>query len=88
MGEVGPILLSSPLKTPGTFYFFAGTYVLVFLHVLLLLPETKVLVTNQPTFKVLITSLSTLMQGQSLESIERLFAMPWSKRVDILYYLR
>ena len=42
MGEVGPILLSSPLRTPGTFYLFAGTYVLVFLHVLLLLPETKV----------------------------------------------
>ena len=42
MGEVGPILLSSPLRTPGTFYLFAGTFVLVFLHVLLLLPETKV----------------------------------------------
>lgn len=32
--------------------------------------------------------MSSLMQGQSLESIEQLFAMPWSKRVDILYYLR
>ena len=42
MGEVGPILLSSPLRTPGTFYVFAGTFALVFLHVLLLLPETKV----------------------------------------------
>lgn len=42
MGEVGPILLSSPLKTSGTFYFFAGMYILAILHILLLLPETKV----------------------------------------------
>lgn len=42
MGEVGPVFLSSSLKTPGTFYFFAGMYVLAILHVLFLLPETKV----------------------------------------------
>ena len=42
MGEIGPVLLSSPLKTPGTFYLFAGMYSLAALHVLLFLPETKV----------------------------------------------
>ena len=42
MGEVGPVLLSSPLQTPGTFYLFGGLYVLAILHVLFLLPETKV----------------------------------------------
>ncbi len=51
MGQVGPILLSSSLRTPGTFYLFAGTFVLVFLHVLLLLPETKVTVTYWPTLE-------------------------------------
>ena len=44
MGEVGPVLFSSPLKIPGTFYLFAVLYILAFLHVLLLLPETKVCV--------------------------------------------
>ena len=42
MGEVGPILLSSPLKTAGTFYLLSGMCLVAFLHVLLLLPETKV----------------------------------------------
>ena len=32
--------------------------------------------------------MSPLVQGRSLESIEHLFAMPWNKRVDVLYYLR
>ena len=27
-------------------------------------------------------------QGQSLESIEWLFAKPWSKRVNVFYYIR
>ena len=42
MGEIGPVLLAPPLKTPGTFYLFAGMYSLAALHVLLFLPETKV----------------------------------------------
>ena len=42
MGEIGPILLSSPLRTSGTFYLFSGMCLLAFLHVLLLIPETKV----------------------------------------------
>lgn len=42
MGEVGPVLLSSPLRTSGTFYIFAGMCFLAFLHALLLIPETKV----------------------------------------------
>ena len=47
MGEVGPVLFSSPLKTSGTFYFFAGMYSLAILHILLLLPETKVCTNTQ-----------------------------------------
>ena len=43
MGEVGPVLLSSPLQTSGTFYLFAGMCFLAFLHALLLIPETKVI---------------------------------------------
>ena len=43
MGQVGPVLLSSPLKTDGTFYLLSGMCLLAFLHVLLLLPETKVI---------------------------------------------
>ena len=44
MGEVGPVLLSSPLQTSGTFYLFAGMCFLAFLHALLLIPETKVII--------------------------------------------
>ena len=43
MGEIGPVLLSSPLQTSGTFYLFAGMCFLAFLHALLLVPETKVI---------------------------------------------
>lgn len=43
MGEIGPILLSSQLRTSGTFYLFAGMCFLAFLHALLLIPETKVI---------------------------------------------
>ena len=43
MGEVGPVLLSSPLQTSGTFDLFTGMCFLAFLHALLLIPETKVI---------------------------------------------
>lgn len=42
MGEIGPVLISSPLRTFGTFYLLSGMCLLAFLHVLFLLPETKV----------------------------------------------
>ena len=42
MAEVGPVLLSSPLRTFGTFYLLTVMCLLAFLHVLFLLPETKV----------------------------------------------
>ena len=37
-----PILLSSPLQIHGTFYLLGAVHVIIFLYVLLLLPETKV----------------------------------------------
>ena len=42
LGEVGPVFLSSPLKTSGTFYLLGGMCFLASLYVLLLIPETKV----------------------------------------------
>ena len=33
-------------------------------------------------------NLALVLQGQSLESIEHLFAKPWSRRVNVLYYIR
>ena len=44
LGEIGPILISSPLKTSGTLYFLSGMCLLAFLHVLFLIPETKVII--------------------------------------------
>ena len=42
MSEIGPILLSSPLRTYGTFYLLGGMCVLSYLYILFLVPETKV----------------------------------------------
>lgn len=42
LGEIGPVLISSPLKTSGTFYLLSGACLMAFLHVLLFIPETKV----------------------------------------------
>jgi hypothetical protein len=42
MSEIGPVLLSSPLRTYGTFYLLSGICVLSYLYVLFLVPETKV----------------------------------------------
>ena len=50
MGEVGPLLFSSPLKTSGTFYLFGVICFLASLHSLLLIPETKVTVYTQPKY--------------------------------------
>ena len=42
LGEIGPILISSPLQTSGTLYFLSGMCLVAFLHVLFFIPETKV----------------------------------------------
>ena len=42
MNLLGPVLVSSPLKISGTYLLFAGFTLVLFLIVLLLLPETKV----------------------------------------------
>ena len=42
MSEIGPVLLSSPLRTYGTFYLLSGICVLSYIYVLFLVPETKV----------------------------------------------
>ncbi len=42
MAQITPIMLASPLRTHGTFYFLAGTNLLASAYVLLTLPETKV----------------------------------------------
>ena len=42
LGEIGPILISSPLKSSGTLYLLSGMCLLAFVHILLLIPETKV----------------------------------------------
>ena len=42
LGEIGPVLISSPLKTSGTLYFLSGMCLVAFLHVLFFIPETKV----------------------------------------------
>ena len=42
MNQLGPVLASSPLKISGTFFLFASFTLVLFLIVLLLLPETKV----------------------------------------------
>ncbi len=42
LGEIGPVLISAPLKTSGTLYFLSGMCLVAFLHVLLFIPETKV----------------------------------------------
>lgn len=44
LGEIGPILISSPLKTSGTLYFLSGMCLVAFLHVLFFIPETKVII--------------------------------------------
>ena len=95
MGELGPVLLSSPLKTSGTLYLLSGMCLLAFLHVLLLLPETKVrtLLLAENSFviidyTIIIYILLACMQGRSLEDIEVLFTESWLKRTDIVYYLR
>ncbi len=41
-GQISPFLLSSPLGTAGTLLLHAAICALVFIFVLLLLPETKV----------------------------------------------
>ncbi len=41
-GQISPFLLSSPLGTAGTLLLHAAICALVFVFVLLLLPETKV----------------------------------------------
>lgn len=46
MSEIGPVLLSSPLRTYGTFYLLTGICALSYLYVLFLVPETKVSVAN------------------------------------------
>ena len=84
MSEVGPILLSSPLRTYGTFYLLSGMCVLSYLYVLFLVPETKVRVAYIHHISLILF----FKQGQSLEDIELLFAGSWFKRTNILYYLR
>ena len=46
MSEIGPVLLSSPLRTYGTFYLLTGICALSYLYVLFLVPETKVSVAD------------------------------------------
>ena len=90
MGEIGPILLSSSLKTLGTFYLFAGMYSLAALHVLFFLPETKVQ-WELYKFQANLTKSCPFeydVQGRSLESIQWLFSEPWSRRVNVFYYIR
>ena len=53
MGEIGPVLISSPLKTSGTFYLLSGMCLVAFLHVLLLLPETKVPTSSLKSLRLL-----------------------------------
>lgn len=55
MGEIGPVLLSSPLRTSGTFYLFAGMCFLAFLHALLLIPETKVIKLMTPALGTILS---------------------------------
>ena len=50
LDEVGPILISSRLRTYGTFYLLSGMCLLAFLHVLFLIPETKVIVVDYHLF--------------------------------------
>ena len=88
LGEVGPVLLSSPLKTSGTFYFLSGMCLLAFLHVLVLIPETKARMFLICFYIQLNLMLLYFVQGHSLESIDDLFSKPWSKRANIFYYLK
>lgn len=41
-GQIGPILVTTPLQISGTFLVFSAIALLLFLHVLFLVPETKV----------------------------------------------
>ena len=88
MGEVGPVLLSSPLKTSGTFYFLSGMCLLAFLHVLVLIPETKARMFLICFCINLNLLLLCFVQDHSLESIDDLFKKPWSERANIFYYLK
>lgn len=42
ISQIGPVLVSSPLNISGTFLFLSGVAFILFLSVLLLVPETKV----------------------------------------------
>lgn len=82
-----PILIASPLGIYGTFYILCGFLFFAILFVLMTLPETKVSLLLLFTC----TNTSVLMlhhQGESLERIDTLFAMPWLQRINILYYIR
>ena len=86
LGEIGPILISSPLKSSGTLYFLSGMCLIAFLHVLFLIPETKVTKLTGSDSGCAFTDYT--VQDQSLEKIEDLFNKPWSKRANVLHYLR
>ena len=68
---------------------------MAFLHVLLLVPETKVRLVLFMQDLVIAVATSYIweffchgLQGRSLEDIEILFTESWLKRVDVFYYLR
>ena len=89
LGQIGPVLIASPLKTSGTFYIFSGMCLLAFLHSLLLIPETKV----KPSELLLISSMNRgqnvcFKQDQSLEDVDHLFTKSWWKRANVFYYLK
>ena len=42
LNELSAVMLSSPLGSYGTFYFIAGSCILMNIYVLLFIPETKV----------------------------------------------